>query len=455
VWHGALIAVVLAPLVSIVNVPKLPIVPSVEPVHVRMQQVRSALDTVDAGRGDSNGTQPSANAIRASSTLQIVDSLAAVGSLGTAAFALWFVCGWLSSARLSRRAKAAPVAWQLEVNALCHRLRIDREVRLGLIDEPMSPIATGLLRPAVLLPRASAAWSDERRRAVLLHELAHIKRGDCGVQLVAQIACAIYWFHPLVWMAAGKLRSERERACDDHVLRCGARPSSYASHLLDIASELRPSLAPSAALAMARPSELEGRLLAVLAAGRARVPFRATRWGVIAVISLTTIAALSATSTPRYQAPPVAVTFDNGAQYVVGNDVTMSSEPAPEPLANVEATLQTSDDAEDRELATLALAFSSGRDVIPALLKALTDRDSQVREKAAIGLALRRDERVVGPLIAAMSDPDSQVREKAAIALGTSGDPRAHDALVRALDDGDAQVREKATAALVLLGVTR
>ena len=61
----------------------------------------------------------------------------------------------------------------------------------------------------------------------------------------------------------------------------------------------------------------------------------------------------------------------------------------------------------------------SGPEVVPALLKALTDRDAQVREKAAIGLALRRDERVTDALIAAAGDPDSQVREMVALALGT------------------------------------
>ena len=445
VWHGALLATLLAPLATVVNVPKVPLMPQVPATHVRA--------LFDAREPASRITShPQEVGVLASVSPVASIRWSALASLGTVAVALWFAAGWVATVRLSRRAGRAPLAWQLEVVALCDRLRLDREVRLGIIEEHSSPLATGLSRATILLPRTASAWSAERRRAVLLHELAHIKRHDCRVQLVAQAACAIYWFNPLVWLAASRLRAERERACDDQVLRLGATPSSYAAHLLDIARELRPTLRPSAALAMARHSELEGRLLSVLAAGRARVPFRATRWAVVAVLSLTTAVALGATSSNDTTTAPVSVA---GPRYIVADDILISSDAAPQGRARAEATLQSSANPQEREHATLALAFTSGSDVIPALLRALTDSDAQVREKAAIGLALRRDERVVEPLITALRDPDPQVREKAAIALGTSGDARAQEPLRRALDDPDAQVREKAVAALVLLTVAR
>src|SRR5437660_1722674 len=81
---------------------------------------------------------------------------------------------------------------------------------------------------------AAPAGPPERLRIVLLHEMLHIQRRDLLAQAVAQLACCLYWFHPLVWIAARQLRKERERACDDAVLTRGVAASEYAGHLLDL-----------------------------------------------------------------------------------------------------------------------------------------------------------------------------------------------------------------------------
>jgi HEAT repeat protein len=99
---------------------------------------------------------------------------------------------------------------------------------------------------------------------VLLHELAHVRRRDLIGHTVGRFACALYWFHPLVWTAAKRLRAESERACDDLALNCGARASDYAEHLLDIVTGVRHHATPAVALAMARRKEFEGRMLAIL-----------------------------------------------------------------------------------------------------------------------------------------------------------------------------------------------
>ena len=162
-------------------------------------------------------------------------------------------------------------AWLVLVDELSLELGLTRHIRLLQATGPAMPMTWGIRRPAILLPAEADSWTAERRRDVLLHELAHVKRHDFLIQLVAGVACAVYWFHPMVWLAATRLREERERACDDHVLRAGATPSAYASHLLEIARGLRAARATSlASVAMARPAQLANRLIDVLDTRRCR-----------------------------------------------------------------------------------------------------------------------------------------------------------------------------------------
>jgi beta-lactamase regulating signal transducer with metallopeptidase domain/predicted transcriptional regulator len=153
--------------------------------------------------------------------------------------------------------------WNAEIRALARDMGLEREVVLMASRELEIPITTGSVIPRIILPLEHPEWSATRRSAILKHELAHIKRLDTLTHAVAQLAAAMYWFHPLVWLTVRSIRAERERACDDQVLAGGMKASDYAHELLDIVSGLRePELA--AALAMARRSQLEGRVLAVL-----------------------------------------------------------------------------------------------------------------------------------------------------------------------------------------------
>ena len=113
--------------------------------------------------------------------------------------------------------------------------------------------------------------AEARQRIVLLHELVHVQRCDFLANLIAQFACAFHWFNPLVWLAARRIGCEREQACDDVVLRKGTKPAGYAEEVLRIAAQpsLR-GLEAFGALMMARPSSLEGRLLAILDGTRDR-----------------------------------------------------------------------------------------------------------------------------------------------------------------------------------------
>jgi len=201
-------------------------------------------------------------------------------------------------------------SWLRLADDLSRAIGLTRRVRLLRAAGPAMPMTWGIRRPAILLPAEANEWPAERRRDVLLHELAHVKRHDFIVQLVARVACAIYWFHPLVWLAATRLRVERERACDDQVLRAGAKPSAYATHLLEIARGLRAARATSlASVAMARPAQLATRLLDVLDARRPRdtlSPRSALPAWLAAVAVVVPLAAIA----PRVAEPVTAVKID-------------------------------------------------------------------------------------------------------------------------------------------------
>jgi BlaR1 peptidase M56 len=125
------------------------------------------------------------------------------------------------------------------VEELRSRLGVRRKVRLLEYPDAIVPMTLGVLRPVILLPQSARAWSERARRAVLFHELAHIKRGDVAFQLLGRVACALYWFNPLAWWGLYRLRVEREHACDDVVLQAGERASDYAEQLLAVARMCR------------------------------------------------------------------------------------------------------------------------------------------------------------------------------------------------------------------------
>ena len=82
--------------------------------------------------------------------------------------------------------------------ALAALLGIRRGVALLEIPHGGMPLSFGVLRPAVFLPADAREWSEERRRVVMLHELAHIRRGDLAAQLIARAAVSLFWWNPLV-----------------------------------------------------------------------------------------------------------------------------------------------------------------------------------------------------------------------------------------------------------------
>jgi TonB family protein len=173
------------------------------------------------------------------------------------------MAAWILMWRTRRTAR--PLSGGQGFHALARAIGIRRDVALLEVPRGAMPLTFGVLRPAVFLPADAPEWSEDRRRMVMLHELAHVRRGDLATQMLVRGAVALFWWNPLAWMAWREFVKEREHAADDLVLTAGESAADYAGHLLDIARSMQgaPMLA-SVAVAMARPSQLEGRLMAIL-----------------------------------------------------------------------------------------------------------------------------------------------------------------------------------------------
>lgn len=200
----------------------------------------------------------------------IIPVLATIWFVGALLVLLRLAIGTWRVGQLAREgARVEDGMWLSLAQRLANRLGVTRPLILLRGNRLAVPVTWGIVYPAVLLPQDSDTWTEERKRFVLVHEMAHVKRFDALTQLLAQVALAVFWFDPLVWVATHQMRVEREHACDDYVLRDGTTPSLYAGELLEMVRSIgTPShdrAAPAfAALAMARRSEFEGRMLAIL-----------------------------------------------------------------------------------------------------------------------------------------------------------------------------------------------
>jgi len=152
------------------------------------------------------------------------------------------------------------------------QLKLRRLPALKFSQEVNSPVITGLLKPVLLLPNRARAWSVDTLQMVMLHELGHVQRRDLWLSLAGQIACALHWFNPLVWILRKRLVNECEYACDAHVISSGAHPKNYINALCDVAEaccdfKMKKSgsvLGFSAALAMANQASLKNRVTNLL-----------------------------------------------------------------------------------------------------------------------------------------------------------------------------------------------
>jgi beta-lactamase regulating signal transducer with metallopeptidase domain len=174
--------------------------------------------------------------------------------------ALWFAGFCIAALRLAFAARGIAV-WRRD-SLLIGRIG---SVELRCLDLLKSPVAAGIFRPMIFVPRAWEAWPEPVRRMVLEHELAHHRRHDPLWRWIAELARAIHWFNPLVPWIARRLNLQCEFACDVRVLDTGVPAGDYARLLCGIAEE---RLHRGPVLAMAQASELESRVRRLVEPGR-------------------------------------------------------------------------------------------------------------------------------------------------------------------------------------------
>jgi beta-lactamase regulating signal transducer with metallopeptidase domain len=218
--------------------------------------------------------------------------------------------GLLRLRALSRGARPLDeAAWGGFVDAARRSVGLRRPVDVRTTPHIATPLAAGVWRSFVLLPDASAGWSRERRRLVLLHELVHVARHDALRQLLSRVSVALYWFHPLARIAARAAVLAREQACDEAVMALGHRPSLYARHLLEMSEQLSTAtLAGPEHAALVLPfmerRQLEKRLMAILAPARRTRPGAAPAAAAAAMLWALMVAAASPSESQTPPPPP-------------------------------------------------------------------------------------------------------------------------------------------------------
>jgi beta-lactamase regulating signal transducer with metallopeptidase domain len=517
VWTVALLAALALPALSGSlprwRVPMITLAPSSGTVAALGDDVSSrqmAARLFERLGNTASATAPAAEIARAPMTTASV-SWSTVGIVvwlgGTALLLGRLLLGLIAVNVLSRRTRSAvdarwlPLARRLAEDVGASNVTFRRSPRGSM------PMACGLFRASVTLPEDADAWPDERLRVVLLHELAHVKRRDCLTHVLAQVACALYWFNPLSWVAARHARAERERACDDLVLAAGTPGADYADQLLEIARVMRAgrlsSVVAGVSLAMAHRSQLEGRLMAILDPSVPRASVSRARCVAIAgcaAITLLPLASLQAwgqtsqpkpsTAAPQPAPAPAPVVMQgvvDGVRGGVRGDVrgsiqggirggveggvrggvrggvqaAMQSAVQGAVQGTLQGTVQGTVQGAiqgvtqsrpvivDEQKATAQ--ESKGKadpKVVAALTAALKDSDKEVREAALHALVQLRDPGLFEPLTQALKDGSADVREQAAFGLGQIRDKRAVDPLIAAIKDPADNVREQVVFAL-------
>ena len=459
-WTGTLAGVMAMPILAVVA----PVVPVSVPTRVlplaSPATPDNSLGTPDVARigtnenTDAEGVTPSASATGVSdlgSAIQTVTTpwyrlftpvtwAVIIWLAGVAVFSIRLLVGFLALGRMRRHGREVEDSVAELADACAARLGLHDGPRVITSSRVAMPCTAGWIKPVIVLPDGYEAWSRERLEVVLLHELSHIRRMDIVPHILSEFTRVIYWFNPLVWLAAARLRAEAEMATDDRVVDAGAKPSDYAAHLLEIVRQSRRIWHPAPLMPLARRSEFEGRMLAILESGGNRA---SSRWalGMMVLAAGLSLGVASMEGAPAKSSAHTGLAVEDDANGVIPESFQRT----------VESEIEKKEEKEETNTETRLL--TQGREnesVIGALAEALKDPVASVREAAVQALGNAKDSVAVRALMDVLRNDESPaVRRAAAWSLGEIGDDLAIPALADALTkDRDAEVRKNAASAL-------
>ncbi len=337
---------------------------------------------------------------------------------------------WLSRKRNNFHSKK----WEETLKDISNRYAFQRSVRIVVNRHIPIPATLGIFRPVLLIPEKATHWTEEKRRVVLLHELAHMKRHDYLTNLISQLACVLYWINPLIWIASRWFRIERESACDNFVLSQGIVNSDYAHHLLDIARSLsRIRRVTHYAVTMAIRSGFKARLEHILSHKIRQNRLTTSAVIISTMVFLLVILPLSIANLQERKNTSSHAKMEHLSMTDLINDLT---------TGHPEAQMR----------AAWAMGDGENPEAVPVLIETLKDDDAQVRGIVAWALGEIKDPRSMLPLIESLSDEDDYAREMIVKAVGEFENDQAVDPLTGMLEDRNPDIRYAAVWAMGEIG---
>ncbi len=245
-WQGALIALLLAAILPVLRVPRTRYVAACGAMTAMVaafvatwvwampHSIASSSLGASLGAFSDSASQPVALIVKSSAFEIALPWLVTLWAAGAVLTGMYHIAGWISVQRMRRVGVcAAPAEWQNRLRRLTGQMGVSQPLVLLESSLAHGPIVVGVIRPAILFPAGLLSGLPvSQLEAILLHELAHVRRLDYLVNLMQTLIESVLFYHPAVWWVSKLMRDERESCCDDAVVAVRGNAPDYAAALV-------------------------------------------------------------------------------------------------------------------------------------------------------------------------------------------------------------------------------